>query len=592
MTENYKKYFLSLEVELDKLYEISKTAKLQGLDVSNFPEPEITHDIAERVEMMIGPKGLSQRMRELEQLDRREIAFKIAEEITHGRFGSMDKVKAADQAVRTGLAIMTEGVTIAPIEGIPKIVIKQNPDRSQFLSVYFAGPIRPAGGTAQALTLVLADHVRRLLGLEKWQPSEETVQRFIEEVRVYERNVRRFQYHVTDEDLEFAMRQMPVEPTGVSTDQFEVSNYRDIPSIETNRLRGGALIVVVDGVVGRARKLYGNCEKLGVSGWDWLNRMGKKKLNEDNEEIPTAAFMDEIIVGRPVFSFPGAVGGFRLRYGRARNTGLAAVGVHPATMIILNKFLTTGVQMRTELPGKSAASCPVDGIEPPIVKLKDGSVIRIESEEEAELKLPLIEKILFLGDYLSNAGDFIQNNKPLLPSGYDENQWLFDLDSSYIKYGSEAAIKLTGLLKERIEYLRTSSINYPTPSESIALTKIDVPLHPRYNYNWSALTKEEIIQFRTDILNEWQESKRKINNKPKLKTVLEKILIPHKIVENYIDFEEESIVLEKCLLLTKPYIEVKGENTLEIINNIAGFKILEKAPVFVGARMGRPEKAK
>ena len=84
--------------------------------------------------------------------------------------------------------------------------------------------------------------------------------------------------------------------------------------------------------------------------------------------------MEEIIVGRPVFSFPGAVGGFRLRYGRARNTGLAASGVHPATMVVLNKFLATGVQMRTELPGKSAATCPVDSIEPPVVRLKDGSV--------------------------------------------------------------------------------------------------------------------------------------------------------------------------------------------------------------------------
>ncbi len=325
---------------------------------------------------------------------------------------------------------MTEGVTVAPIEGLPKIVIKANPDRTQYLSLYFAGPIRPAGGTAQAMTLVVADHVRKKLGLEKFQPSEKQVQRFVEEVRLYERTVRRFQYHVTDEDLEAAIRQIPVEATGVATDPYEVSNYRDVSGIETNRLRGGALIVVVDGVVGRARKLHGACDTLGITGWEWLLKMGRKKVEGETKAEPTAAFMEEIIVGRPVFSFPGAVGGFRLRYGRARNTGLAASGVHPATMIVLNKFLATGVQMRTELPGKSAATCPVDSIEPPVVRIKDGSVIRIETEAEAERLLPQIDKILFLGDYLSNAGDFIQNNKALLPTGYDETQWVQDLSAA------------------------------------------------------------------------------------------------------------------------------------------------------------------
>ena len=280
MTPENRAYFDELEAKLAKLYEIAGAARAKGLDASREVEAQITHDIAERVEKMLGPPGLTARMRELEGMDRREMAFKIAEEITLGRFGSFEKQQAADQAIRTALAIMTEGVTVAPIEGLPKIVIKVNPDRTQYLSLYFAGPIRPAGGTAQAMTLVVADHVRKKLGLEKFQPSENQVQRFVEEVRLYERTVRRFQYHVTDEDLEAAIRQIPVEATGVATDQFEVSNYRDVAGIETNRLRGGALIVVVDGVVGRARKLHGACDKLGVTGWEWLLKMGRKKKGE------------------------------------------------------------------------------------------------------------------------------------------------------------------------------------------------------------------------------------------------------------------------------------------------------------------------
>jgi len=125
--------------------------------------------------------------------------------------------------------------------------------------------------------------VRQRLGLERYQPSDGTVGRFVEEVRLYEQEVRRFQYHVTDEDIELALRNLPVEATGVSTDPYEVSNFRNIPGIETNRLRGGALIVVVDGVVGRALKLCGICEKLGLDGWEWLRRLGDKASESELE---------------------------------------------------------------------------------------------------------------------------------------------------------------------------------------------------------------------------------------------------------------------------------------------------------------------
>lgn len=592
MTSEYRAYFTELEKKLAELYEVATKAKQKGLDTSREPEPQITHDIAERVEKMLGPAGLTTRMRELEGMDRRDMAFKIAEEITLGRFGSMEKQAAADQAIRTALAIMTEGVTVAPIEGIPKIVIKQNPDRTQFLSVYFAGPIRPAGGTAQALTLVVADYVRTRLGLERFQPNEQQVQRFIEEVRVYERSVRRFQYHVSDEDLEVALRQIPVEATGVSTDPYEVSNYRDVPGIETNRLRGGALIVVVDGIVGRARKLHGACDKLGVTGWDWLLKMGGKKQAEGEAKEPTSAFMDEIIVGRPVFSFPGAVGGFRLRYGRARNTGLAAVGVHPATMIVLNRFLVTGVQMRTELPGKSAATCPVDSIEPPVVRLKDGSVLRVETEADAEQLFPEIDRILFLGDYLSNVGDFIQNNKTLIPTGYDENQWIQDLEATCARIGEETVVKLTGLLLERIRYLKASPNDKPSVDEALAFTLMDVPLHPRYNYLWSALTKDRLLGLRTALTEGYTPGVDEFPNIPEIKMAFEDALVPHQVRSGRLVLGEEAKVVARCLNLAQKYREIRGETSLEIVNGLAGFNVREKAPVFVGARMGRPEKAK
>ncbi len=593
MPPHYEKYFTELENKLNKLYKIATEARAKGLDASLEVDSKITIDIAERIEKLIGPPGITQRMRELEDMDRREMSFKIAQEIALGRFGVLEKEAAADQAIRTALAIMTEGVTIAPIQGIPEIKIKQNPDRTQFLSVYFAGPIRPAGGTAQAMTLVIADVVRRTLNLEKWQPSEAAVNRFIEEVGVYTRNVRRFQYHVTDEDLELAMKALPVEPTGVSTDPFEVSNYRDVPGIETNRLRGGALIVVVDGVVGRARKLSGLCENLGIEGWEWLNKIGKKK-DEDNGEKkkPTAQFMEEIIVGRPVFGFPNTEGGFRLRYGRARTTGLAACGVHPATMIVLNKFMNTGLQLRVELPGKSAAVCPVDSVEPPVVRLKNGSVLRVADEKQAWEIYDQVERILFNGDILFNAGDFIQFNHALLPAGYDEDQWRYDVEHCIANIGEKSVEEITELGIERIKELLGNLMRVPSPEEALKLARLDAPLHPRYTFDWSKIELQQLLGLRNTLADQWASRENGITVSRDEKNSLELLLIPHRVSKGKLYFEDYENIIEKSLAIDHRYVEAEAETSLEQVNKWAGFTVREKAYVYVGARMGRPEKAK
>jgi DNA polymerase II large subunit len=590
MSVGYEEYFKSIQDEVKELYEVARRARKKGLDPTLDPEPQITYDIAERIEKLIGPPGIGERMRQLDGMDRREMAFKIAEEIVLGRFGKLEKEAAVDQAIRTALAILTEGVTIAPIQGIPEIKIKQNMDQSIYLAIYFAGPIRPAGGTAQALTLVVADFVRRKLGLKRYLPTDEAVGRFIEEVRLYEREVRRFQYHVTDEDLDFAIRNLTVEATGNTTDHYEVSTFRNVPGIETNELRGGALIVVVDGLVGRARKLLGICEKLGLDGWEWLSKIGENKSEGSNA---TVDFMEEIIVGRPVFSFPNRVGGFRLRYGRARNTGLAAVGVHPATMRILNRFLATGVQLRIELPGKSATVTPVDSIEPAVVKLKDGSVLRVETEEEAERLLDSVDTILSLGDVLINAGDFLQNNKKLMRAGYDENQWHNDLREAFNEEYVNAATETMGVPAERLKAFVDDQTLVPTPHEALALTNLGVPLHPRYTYPWNSVNAEALLRLRENLAAAWPTSEPyEVKLDEKDKKTLECLLVPHRVMENKIKLEEAAPILEKCLSIDRLRVECALTEPIEIVRSLSGVDVREKAPVHVGARMGRPEKSR
>ena len=72
---------------------------------------------------------------------------------------------------------------------------------------------------------------------------------------------------------------------------------------------------------------------------------------------------------------------------------------------------------------------PVDSIEPPVVLLKDNSVVRVSMQNYPDVK-GKIQKILFFGDILISFGDFLYSNKSLPPSGYVEEWWAKDLQNA------------------------------------------------------------------------------------------------------------------------------------------------------------------
>ena len=604
MSETYRKYVENLERQLQQLYAISERAREKGLDPALKPECKLAKDLAGLVEGLVGPKGVAESIRELSsKLPREELAFKIAEQIIYGKFGHLEQEAAAEQAVRTALAILTEGLTAAPLQGVAKVKIKTNKDRTRYLAIYFAGPIRSAGGTDQALTLVIGDFVRRLLGLDRYKPTEEEISRFIEEIRIYERSVSRFQYHVSDEELRKALQWLPVEVTGTESDPVEVSSFRNLPRVETNRVRGGALRVVNDGVVGRSSKVLAIVEKLGIQGWDWL-----KEIRKANEKKKSAGFMDDVIAGRPIFSFPSSHGGFRLRYGRARNTGLAAVGIHPATMLVLQGFIAAGTQLRLELPGKGGVAVPVDSIEPPVVRLKDGSVVRVSVKNFDAVKNK-IEKILFLGDMLISFGDFLYSSKPLKPSGYAEEWWAEDLRKAIaekLDNNLEEAAKILEFPVERLKsFLENPFLNKPNAGEAVKIAlKLDVPLHPAFTFFWSNLNSvEDVKKLREWLLNsevdiEDESSNCRITGRKEafVKQILEEICLPHKVLGDKIVVEgDDAYALAFSLGYQYEESTVTFNSTHSILNairNLSRIKVRDKAPTFVGARMGRPEKAK
>lgn len=619
-------YFERLESETHKLYEIANEARSKGFDVELETEIPLAKDLAERVEGLVGPKGIAKRIKELEKdMSREEVAFEIAAEIASQESNETGtKLEAqrqafADQGLRTALAILTEGVVAAPLEGISGVKIKSNADGTKYVAVYFAGPIRSAGGTAAALSVLLGDKIRVATGLDRFKPTDDEIERYVEEVELYESEVTNLQYSPTPEEVRFAARSIPVEVSGEPTDQIEVS-HRDLPRVETNNIRGGALLAMVEGVIQKSKKILKIAHTLELDSWEFLAEYAKgigsskeeensseSDFEESSQEIDDniidkeelfehSKYAHDIIGGRPVLGYPSEKGGFRLRYGRSRNTGLATMGVHPATMELL-EFLAVGTQLKIERPGKGNCVVPVDSIEGPTVKLKSGEVRRLDSIADArEVKNKVVE-ILFLGDMLVAFGEFLRNNQLMLGACWCEEWWIEAIRNSD-KYKSFD-------LEEKEEFnLNSLETKKLTVEEAFKITEeFNVPLHPEYTYYYKDISIKDLVN-----LSEWLNTKRDYlengyNNREDLeldlsyqKRILEVIGLCHRLVDGKVIIDKDhaysllkTIGEDYSKYLADDYYNM---SVVDIINENINFEIKDKAPCYIGTRVGRPEKSK
>jgi DNA polymerase II large subunit len=567
-------YEKSLMDDLLLAIAIAKKARSRGLDPSTDIEIPIASDLADRVEALLGIKGVAERIRELESLmSREEVALRIGDDFIARKFGETTNEQILDHAIRTAMALLTEGVVAAPTEGIAKVGLGKNDDGSQYLKIFYAGPIRSAGGTAQALSVLVGDYVRRQLGISRYNPRQEEVERYIEEIRQYN-TIMNLQYLPSEPEIRLIVENCPVCIDGEATEQEEVSGHRNLERVETNTVRGGMALVLAEGIAGKAPKLKSKVDMMKMDGWDWLGKLIKNKTDEGTVSIkPLDKYLRDLIGGRPVFSYPMRKGGFRLRYGRSRNTGFAAAGLHPATLYILGEFLAVGTQMKTERPGKACGVVPVDSIEGPTVRLQNGDVLRIDDEVTAKKLVPGIEKILDVGEILISFGEFLENNHPLIPSGYCEEWWLLESNPGTKPPKNE--------------------------EEAIALARTGGYLHPAYTWFWDDLSIEQILSLADTVTRQGKvtDGFLEIPNEPSTKIILEELLIPHEVRNGNIQIKTyrafiTCLGLDENLKKTDAWTNAPYDTSFNLVTHLSGIKLRSRAGTRIGGRMGRPGKSK
>jgi DNA polymerase II large subunit len=449
------------------------------------------------------------------------------------------------------------------------------------MAIFFAGPIRAAGGTSESVCVLIADYLRYKHGLAKYDIRPEEIERYVYETGDYNARVSRLQYMPKEEELRFLLSHLGVEITGDPTSDKDVSNGKGLDRVETDKIRGGMCLVLCEGVAQKAIKIWRKIktwEFFNFHEWDWLADFiklqkdlwgGKDSKKEDHKKIgPNYKFMHDAVAGRPIFSYPFARGGFRLRYGRTRFTGYECLGFNPATMTICNDFLAIGTQLKVERPGKGCTVTPCEVIDGPIVELNDGSVVKVNDINQAKSLTKRVKKILFLGDMLVNFGAFREHGHKLVPGAYVPERWCLEL--------KKASGKATNRINDLINNPFTIA---PSLDEAIELSKkYKIPLHPSHLFYYD-IPSEELLKLSKILAKEMP---------VEIKPILNSLGVPHQLSEGKVfisdeDFERLSLVLSGF----KP-----GEDLFKSLSNSAGVEVKNIAPVFIGARMGRPEKAK
>jgi len=586
-SEEMKRYFDALSSEVDRCYAIARRARARGLDPETFVEIPRAEDLASRVEKLLSSwnvEGIAEKIRELSSRhDREEVSLLVAREIANRPAKSREE--AIDRAIRVGLAVLTEGILVAPLEGIAGVKIGRNSDGSEYLAILFAGPIRSAGGTGQALSVLIGDVVRREFGIGRYQPTHGEVQRFKEEIPLY-KQCQHLQYTPSNEEIELIVKNCPVCIDGEGTEDVEISGYRDLPRVETNKVRGGACLVIAEGLCQKAPKIQKHVKLLGIDGWDFINEYLdlKKKSSEESESTkiaPDYKYLKDIVAGRPVLAHPSRVGGFRLRYGRGRATGLAAIGLNPATMYALDEFIAVGTQIKLERPGKAGAATPCDSIEGPIVLLDNGDLVQVNSVDEFEKIRGRIKEIVDLGEILISFGEFVENNHVLVPGAYS------------LEWYREELRRACGDLPE----------NWIDPDfeEAVRISRTyDVPLHPKFNLFWSDVEIDGLRDLRSCLLKNaiWQHGTLWIKRDVKIKNILERLGALHRVVDDFVILEKYAEPVLAGLGLShhgEKIVEIavfEGEDPLTAVSRAMGITVRPRAVTRIGARMARPEKAK
>jgi len=281
MRPDDERYFAQIEDRLDEAWDVAEAAKEQGHDPKPKIEIPIARDMADRVGTFsesTGSRGASASWKA--RCPARRRPSNSSPTSSRGPSATTTPGPARSKARSGPRSRCSPRGRRRADRGIDRVELLENDDGTEFVNVYYAGPIRSAGGTAQALSVLVADYARSLLDIDEYKPRDVEVERYAEEISLYDKETG-LQYSPKDKESKFIAQHMPVMLDGEATGDEEVSGFRDLERVDTNSARGGMCLVAAEGIALKAPKIQRYTRDLDEVDWPWLQDLIDGTIGKD-----------------------------------------------------------------------------------------------------------------------------------------------------------------------------------------------------------------------------------------------------------------------------------------------------------------------
>jgi len=248
---------------------------------------------------------------------------------------------------------------------------------------------------------------------------------------------------------------------------------------------------------------------------------------------------------------------------------------------VFSSYPVPGSQLKTSYPSKAATFSVSDEVSPPVVRLKNGDVLEVDDTELAKklAEKDEIDAVLFAGSLLVSFGDVCEAKNVLLPPEWTE-EWYVHYVRKHMDKISDA--ELAGVARRIVEegYL-------PPPEVAFRLSRavVDIPLHPKYTYQYAWADVDELRKLHAAV-REMRDNKLPLD----VKQVLEKALIPHKVVGDALLLDDRVAEVLRLTFSSSRYPDTR--DPLEYVFLASGCYVMDKYPTIIGARLGRPPNVK
>ncbi|MHA1971637.1 MAG: DNA polymerase II large subunit [Candidatus Hodarchaeales archaeon] len=583
---NYRSYVKRLIKSIQSQEYLASQARKELIDPSANVESIITTSTKSKISTILDVPKLEEYLPSTQDLHEKPIllAADIAKQIVNGRFVEKSRDELILLAIQSSLVILSHGLISVPEEAIPRLSINK---KTNHLTLYFSNTIRYVKGETIGLVIMIADYIRHVLHLNRFSATPEIMGRYIEEMELYLSLNDRDNY-IQRKILEDFIQNVGVEISGESYDRLEVVKYRNLPQL-TNQLRTG-MCVALDKIMGNLNAIAQKRQKSGIPEWSWL-KTNFQLLIHNKHEFGSK----EIRATQPLISMSKKPGGFRLRYGRTRNTGHGVAGIHPVTMSLL-EILTPGTCIKTDLMDRTLSISPVSCINGPLIELNNGRFLRIKTLSDLKKIKDKITTIWELGDILISPEDIPERETFEIPS-WTEEWWALSVKkANSTKYGSLR--NLANLLDINITTLERI-LEKPLIEELsldliIKISKFtQVPLHPRLSFNWNEIAISDLLLLLEHINSSNNGLLPNIND---VKLVLKRLGVPFEPKGKYLlsDLFTPFIKLLKDKLTDFNKLVQKKTELLEIeylLNELLNLPIRSYCQRRLGVKIVRNEKS-